>query len=303
MTTTSPSQYLERFTQDRSPSLHTLRAYGEAFKRFSAFLDAKDIASATEQDIRAYITFLEAQGNIRATIASRLIPLKLYFKMLHESGEIPATPFARIHYTTGKEEYCARRAKVQRNLLTKADIKKLLGFNWYFLKGKDQERLKVRNKMILHILVDTGRRVVDICRILRKDCDIENLQIIFNHTKSTTGRGVSPVSLATAGLISQYIDLSADFTNPKWDAGLLIDIQEDSIRSQISEAMTEVGIKRPGLNAHAIDHFFITHALGRGITPDVISEMTGKSVKTLMSIYNHPGRDRVAEAHKMASVI
>lgn len=300
---TTPKQFLSQFQQDRNPSLHTLRAYETSFKLIMEFYATTDISKLNEGDIRAFITHLEANHNTRSTITTRLAPLKQYFKMLHDSGEIPATPFARIHYAMGKEEHNRQRAEAQRKLLTKKEVQKLLKFDWYFVKGKDRDRIIARNKMILHILADTGRRVADICRVLRKDIDFERLQIIFNHTKSTTGRGVSPITVTTSDLIRKYIDLSLGFSNPKWNAGYLIDILEDTIRIQISEAMTELGIKRQGLNAHAIDHFFISHAREKGVSVDELSEITGKSVKTLLGIYNHPGQLRVKDAHSRASVV
>lgn len=303
----TPQEWIDSFKQDRNPSTHTIRAYETAFRNFQSFFEAKDISEATEQNIRAYIAVMEAQGNTRITICQRLVPLKCYFKTLHEAGIIQSTPFARIRYTAGAEEVNRQRAETQRKLLTVDQIQQLLQFDWFYVKGTDPDRKRriTRNKLIIHLLCDTGRRVADLCRILREDIDLKGKQIIFNHTKSTTGKGVSPISERTRDLIRKYQDLCADCgnLNGRYAKGFLIDIDENTIRLNIGQAMEVLNMKKEGLNAHAIDHFFISNARERGVQVDELSEITGKSVKTLLKIYNHPGKSRIQQAHKMASVV
>ncbi len=297
----TPQKWIESFKQDRNPSPHTIRAYETAFRCFQRFLDTKDILSTTEQDIRAYIATTEAQGSKRVTVCQRLVPLKLYFKTLHESGEILSTPFANIKYIAGIEETERQRADVGRKLLSEVEIRQLINFDWFFIKGKDRQRKIIRNSMLIYLLVDTGRRVSDICRILRED--VRGSEIIFNRTKSTTGKGISYISAKTASLIRQYLDLSKDCGNGRWVKGYLVDITEQIVRRNISYAMEVLKIKRPRLNAHAINHFYVSNAINKGVQVDELSEITGKSIATLLKIYNHPSRNRVKEAHKRASIL
>lgn len=296
----TPEEWLTMFSQDRSPSKHTLRAYRKAVERFIDFMGRIDIDSASETEIRAYITALEQEGNRRVTIYQRLVPLKLYFKTLHASGDIEVDPFARIHYTPGKEEINRQSADSERRAIGKVEVKRLLSFNWATVETDEANR--IRNKMIIALLVDTGRRVSDICRVLRDD--INEQYILFEQTKSTNGQGKAPISHYTFDLIQKYISLQQDKKlNGRWKEGYLLAVNEDSIRIIVNYAVDALGLKKHRLNAHVIRHFVVTAMVQNGIDIKTISKITGMSPITLLSRYCHPSDEQIAQSHGKAGII
>ena len=300
MSILTPDQWLSMFQQDRSPSKHTLRAYRIAFKGFTNFIAREDIAFTSETEIRAYITSLEKAGNRRVTIYQRLVPLRLYFKTLHASGDIEADPFARIHYTPGKEEINRQNADSERRAIGKNEVKKLLDFNWATVETDEANR--IRNKMIIALLVDTGRRVSDICRIWRND--INENYILFEQTKSTNGQGKAPISQYTFDLIQQYLILHKNKKlNGRWKEGYLLAINEDNVRSIVNDAVEALGLKKHRLNAHVIRHFVVTQMVQKGIDIKTISKITGMSPITLLSRYCHPSDEQIQESHSKAGIL
>lgn len=297
---TTIEQWLTKFSQDKKPSEHTVRAYKTSLMTFGEFMETQDIFYATEEDIRAYISNLETKGLSRASIYYRLSPLKLYFKMLHGTGQIETDPFASIYYVIGKQEVNRQNADSERKMLSAEQIHKLLSFNWELISKN--KYTQIRNKLIIYLLVDTGRRVSDICQILKYD--IFEDYILFEKTKSTNGQGRSPISKITRSIIDEYLLLSqSQSLNKKRPQEYLFDVYEDSIRLIVKDLLAAIGIEKHRLNAHMIRHYVVTSMVQKGIDGKTISKITGMSPITMMTRYCHPSNEHLKKCHEIASII
>ncbi len=282
----TPTEFITQFTQDRHPSPHTSRAYTDALEAFQTFYGSEDISIASESDVRAFIATLEAKACKRISVYTKLIPIRLYFKALHDSGEIPATPFARINYGRGKEDKQRQKSDQKQRVLTTKDVEALRKYEW---PVGDHDALRM--KMAVRILTETGRRVHDLCGAMKSDLNLAQKEIGFRRTKSGFGQGISVISKGTAELIREVIELPEDGKNPAH--GDLVGLTPDTVRHWISRALDDLFIKQPGMNAHAIKHWYVTHLLEKGVPIDIIAEQTGTSPQTLLTVYSHPSKERM----------
>jgi len=209
--------------------------------------------------------------------------LKSLFDFLHEEGLWNTNPVNGI-----KPIPVSFR---ERRLPSEEAVQKLLQAKHY----RKQDTAKFR--LLVALLLDTGLRVSEAAGILKKDIDIENLEI------RVIGKGdkerVVPISPVTVGLIGEYLTAFDRQDSPYlfptvsrtgyWDY--------TGIEKMMSRTCKRLGIEH--ITPHQLRHFFATYALKDGAKLEVISRILGHaSVGITADIYRHVGREEIHLEHR-----
>src|ERR1700686_1194696 len=88
--------FLDMLAAERGAGANTLAAYGRDLADFSAHLGAmgRPVATATTDDVRAYLGQLSQRGLAAASVARRLSAIRQLYRFLYAEGRRPDDPAA-----------------------------------------------------------------------------------------------------------------------------------------------------------------------------------------------------------------
>ena len=186
------SQSFRRTLLAENKSPRTLETYGEALRRFGAFLRERGlptgVRSIKREHVEAFVADLLARWK-PATASNRYRALHSFFKWCVEEGEIEASPLAHTRPPQVPEAPPA--------VLTDDDLRRLLKV----CEGKELEAR--RDTAIVRLLLDTGMRRAEIATLRVEDLD-------FDHNVAlVVGKGrrprACPFGRKTAQALDRYL--------------------------------------------------------------------------------------------------
>ena len=221
----------------------TIRNYRDILTMFLNFAGDVEISEDVLHVVKAYNIHLLDRKISSASVATYLRHLKAFFNYLEEDSIL-------------REGSVARRIKLPKTpkknlaLLTPADI------NFIFHSVKEEsEWLIARNKLIIALMLDSGLRQAEVCKIINKDINYER-HIMLIHGKGNKDRYV-PLGLITTDMIERYRSLC-----PYIKPYLICDrrgnrITENAIKKFMSKLRKSTGIS--DLSSHKLRHNFATN--------------------------------------------
>jgi integrase/recombinase XerD len=236
----------------------TIKLYSIAIKDFLNFIK-KDPKKVSTDDINKWIIdLMSRKGKIldpieqrrarNSTIRSYVIAVKRFLKWLGVSVK-PIIPRIRR-----REPRILKEEEVERVLLA---CKRL------------------RDKVIISLLLDTGLRAKELLSLNKSDIDLENRSIRVRNSKNGEERIVF-FTTRTADLIKKYL---RNHKNEK-----LFNISYQALYKLIKRIGKKVGLD---LRPHLIRHTFATNAIKKGLPLPVVQKLLGhKDIKTTQ-IYLH----------------
>ncbi|MBY0291736.1 MAG: tyrosine recombinase [Alphaproteobacteria bacterium] len=273
---------------ERGTAKTTISAYEADLKDFFSFLQDKNSASISSQDIQSY---LATQKHFSAsTVSRRLSCLRQFYKFLMNEGEITENPISLIeapHY----------RRKLP-SILSEDDVIHLLegAKTW---KGPEGLRLLV----LLEILYASGLRVSELVS-LPFTTIAEGLKnekpFLLIRGKGNKDRLV-PLTPAAIDALKEYLKIRPVFLPKNQDSPWLFPSSSNKghlTRQRFGQLLKELSLKvrlTKHISPHVVRHAFATHLLRHGADLLVVQKLLGHSDISTTQIYTHIAQDELTE--------
>jgi len=287
----SISLFIDSMLIERGLSPETGKAYEADLKGFHDWLSPDERQHLDQIERSRFTEFLmqgRKDGLKPATVARRLVSLKMYFRFLSAEGLIK----------TNLTE-CLDSPKIWRNLpevLSPEQVDRLL-------KAPDKKTDKGRrDRAMLELMYACGLRVSELVTLQRSQLHFDDgyLRVFGKGRKER----LVPIAKASAKCVQEYLDeiRSLLIQNDK-EAGQTVFLSMNGrpltrarIWQLIREWGNEAGLPH-GIHPHSLRHSFASHLLSAGAPLRTIQEMLGHADISTTQIYTHVDQRRLKQVH------
>jgi len=237
--------------QEKSPN--TINTYKSAIQKLSNWLKMRDrsLEKLTHDDVQAYMEDLEEEGKSATTIDKIYATIRVFAQYLNQP-EIVAN---------------IKRKEKEKNIYQTVPE---------FLK--EEERIKLlrevekdndlRNTAIVYMLLYTGVRLSELCKLDRSDIVISGQigTVTVNNHHGGKKRTV-PIPKDALKILKSYLD-----TFPKnYEGPLFISKQNNRLTTRSIQYMLE----KYNINPHKLRHTFCRDLIEKGLDIAVVAQLAG----------------------------
>lgn len=278
--------FLETMRAEARASDNTILAYHRDISDFATALDArgKTLATATRQDIEAYLIALDGQGLAASTRARKLSAIRQIFRFAFEEKLRTDDPAIEIKGP--------KQGKSLPKTLRQDEVDRLL--EAAVTTGRNPlDRL--RNTALMQILYATGMRVSELVSLPMASV-LGDPEMLLVKGKGGKERLV-PLTTAARMAIKAYLTALEDERerrkqnqNPKFlfaSRGKLGHMTRIRFYTLIKEIAVNAGISPQKVSPHVLRHAFATHLLANGADLRVIQMLLGHADVATTEIYTH----------------
>jgi integrase/recombinase XerD len=299
--------FLDMLAAERGAGKNTLAAYGRDLADFTACLAAgRSVATATTDDIRAYLSDLAKRGMQPATVARRLSAIRQLYRFLYAEGQRKDDPAAVLEGP--------KRGRALPKTLTLAEVDRLLR-----VAGQSDPqappavRLRAaRLACLVELLYATGLRVSELVA-LPASAARRDARVIVVRGKGNKERMV-PLNDAAKRAMAEYLALVVETggcrdAGAKWlfpsfgDSGHLT---RQHFARELKALAAAAGLRAAQLSPHVLRHAFASHLLHNGADLRVVQTLLGHADISTTQIYTHVLEERlkslVRDLHPLADV-
>lgn len=228
--------------QKKSPS--TISTYKRELEKYQEWLRKKncDINHLTKGDIQSYILFLEQQQKSLATIDKTIGSIRTFAKFL----EKPELTFGIITKPVEKNDH----------------IETLSANEYSLLLNKVKEDGELRNIAIVYVLLHTGIRVSELCRLNRSDVDFIKNELIVQKNEQER---LIPLSTDTRVHLQNYLQ-----SHTSKDAIFITNAGD-----RITERAVQYMLKKYDVNPNKLRHTFCQKLVDSNIDIEIVSRLAG----------------------------
>ena len=276
--------FLKSILDQKNYSKKTFENYNRDLNKFFKFLNdykIKDIKKITKETVRLY--FLKQKNNniSNRTLGRYYSSLNSFFlySIEHEYSDVNPLKFIDYpKYTKKIPEY-----------IYDYQLEKLLNE-----KTSENVEIELRNKLIIHLLLDTGVRVSELVNIKVHDIDVEE-RIIKVFGKGSKERFVFFTSKTKELLINYFIKRKEKAITDN----LLINYKGEKLTERSVQKIIKLVGEKIGLDIHPhlLRHTFATDLLNKGADIRMIQELLGHENLDTTQIYTHVSNSRVKEVY------
>ena len=276
--------FLKSILDQKNYSKKTFENYNRDLNKFFKFLNdykIKDIKKITKETVRLY--FLKQKNNniSNRTLGRYYSSLNSFFlySIEHEYSDVNPLKFIDYpKYTKKIPEY-----------IYDYQLEKLLNE-----KTSENVEIELRNKLIIHLLLDTGVRVSELVNIKVRDIDVEE-RIIKVFGKGSKERFVFFTSKTKELLINYFIKRKEKAITDN----LLINYKGEKLTERSVQKIIKLVGEKIGLDIHPhlLRHTFATDLLNKGADIRMIQELLGHENLDTTQIYTHVSNSRVKEVY------
>lgn len=287
----SPAQqFLAYIRLEKGLANNTADAYRRDLSAFYHFLECQGNPSLNElhrSDLVRYLMAEKESGLTSASLARRLVTLKLFFRFLQQEGLL------------------------DRNLAETMDSPKIWKHLPDFLQPEEVERLLkapntgkptgIRDHAIIECLYATGLRVSELAGLTQRSLHFDEGYL------RCTGKGnkerVVPMGKSAQNAIQQYLETARPLWQPQPDCPELFlsrrgtPMSRQSLWRLIKKYAHEAGITK-SVSPHTLRHSFASHLLSNGAPLRLIQEMLGHADIATTQIYTHVDQTRMKSIHQ-----
>lgn len=257
----------------KQASVNTVSSYLRDIRQFDSWLGGS-VLEASQQNISAYLTYLQEQGKSGATVSRSLASLKNFYAYAVSSGFLDASPVSgQIHVDRGE-----RRLP---QILTGREVELLLS------QPSAADFKGVRDKAMLEVMYATGIRVSELIDLNVDDVNQDMGVIRCASAKKTR---VIPLYPAAQKALSVYLSevRSLIATNPA-ERALFVNIGGSRMSRQgfwkiLKHYQAKAGIEKD-ITPHTLRHSFAVHLLENGADISALQELMGHSDISSTQLY------------------
>jgi integrase/recombinase XerD len=286
--------FLEMMAASRGAARPTLLAYGKDLGHLGAFLAPTPLATATADQLGAYMRALGRGGTSPATSARRRSALRQFYRFLVEEGRRGDDPAARLD--------APRRGRPLPKLLGQDEAAALLAA----ARAAGDDAQARRLTAIVELLYGSGLRVAELAslRLTAIDRSGTFLRVRGKGAKER----LAPLNPSAHDAILRYLEVRGSFLprgqpqNPhlfasRSAAGHLTTARIAQVLKELAQG---AGIDPARLSPHVLRHAFATHLLDHGADLRAVQQMLGHADIATTQIYTHVAGERlrrIVETH------
>lgn len=291
--------FLDMLAAERGGARNTLAAYTRDLTDLSAFLAdvGRSIASASTDDLRAYLSSLGKRGFAAASVARRLSAMRQLYRFLYAEGRRADDPAAIIEGP--------KRGRTLPKVLSIADVDRLLDAARSALSRAESPSERVRAARLaclIETLYATGLRVSELVALPLSAAE-RNARMLVVRGKGDKERMV-PLNEAAKTAMRDYLALLAEAgreRKSKWlfpSFGASGHLTRQHFARDLKELTGAAGLRADAVSPHVLRHAFASHLLQNGADLRIVQELLGHADISTTQIYTHVNREYLRSVHK-----
>ena len=283
-------------TLEKGLSDNSTKAYRSDISDFISFIRenkaSPSLTSIKRNDILNYLSNCKERALESATLARRLVAIKVFFRYLFQERLVP------VDITDVMDS--PKLWRLLPEFLSPAEVDKLL--NAFPLKSSDP--LIFRNRVILEVIYACGLRVSEVANLKISDimADQEIVRVIGKGNKER----IVPIGRTALRLVERYLEKIRPVLAAEGDGTvksvLFLSFRGRQLNRERIWAIVKDAAFRAGINKdiypHTLRHSFASHLLENGADLRVIQEMLGHADISTTQIYTHIDQRRLISVHK-----
>ncbi|MCP3966847.1 MAG: site-specific tyrosine recombinase XerD [Lentisphaerae bacterium] len=284
--------FLGYLSLERGLSKNTVSAYHSDLDDFTDWLKKEgltDYASVRRDIILDYLGELKDIGMEPATLARRLVSIKIFFRYLCQEKVITKD------ITDVMDS--PKLWKLLPDFLSTDEIDRLLKA----FPSRAKDLLLFRNRTILEMMYACGLRVSETAGLNLSSINFDD------ETVRVKGKGkkerIVPIGKTALRFVNRYLDeIRPQLVKNPMEASLFLSksgrkLNREWIWKVVKEAAKLAGINK-NIHPHTLRHSFASHLLENGADLRVIQEMLGHADISTTQIYTHIDQRRILKVHK-----
>lgn len=270
--------YENYLTKVKQASANTVASYMRDVRQFSGWLSAEriDILDVTQENISAYLTYLQQQGKSGATVSRTLASLKNFYSYVVTSGFLEESPVSgEIHVERGEKKLP--------QILSGKEVELLLS------QPACVDAKGFRDKAMLELMYATGIRVTELIEL-----DVEHVNLELGIVKCAGAKKTRAIPLYPAALraLSVYLkDVRPTMISDPSESALFVNVNGGRMSRQgfwkiLKYYQNKAGIEKE-ITPHTLRHSFAVHLLENGADLGSLQELMGHSDISSTQMYTH----------------
>ena len=277
------ASFLALLAARRAP--RTVDAYRRDLAAFATFL-GRSPASATADEVQAWLAKLRADGQSPASVARRAAAARSFFRHLVLIGARDENPAAEVALPR-------RRVRLPR-ALSRGDIERLIEAT----KGTQPRDL--RDRAIVELLYGGGLRVGEAVALERASVDLEE-RFVRCRGKGDKER-IAPLGREASEALRRYLSRGRPYLDRRHRPELFLNAQGGALTRAgvfliLRRLAVKAGLDPTRVHPHLLRHSFATHLLEGGADLRSVQEMLGHADLGTTEIYTHVSNDRRRETY------
>ena len=288
---TALEQFLAYLALERALSRNTISAYNSDIESFIVWLENNDINSfenIRRTYIHDYLAELKDSGLETATLARRLVAIKMFFRFMFQE-KIISKDITNVMDSP-------KLWQLLPDFLSSTEVDALI--NAFPRTGKDP--LVFRNRTILEIMYACGLRVSETASLTLGSVKFDD-ETIRVRGKGNKERLV-PIGKTALRVLDRYLtEIRPQLVKNQMEATLFLSrngkkLDREWIWKIVKEATVLAGINK-NIHPHTLRHSFASHLLENGADLRVIQEMLGHADISTTQIYTHVNQKQLLDVH------
>jgi len=279
---------------------NTIESYKQTLTRISEYLNNPDITNITLTDLREFMIYLTEKDITESTRQYYWKVIKSFFKWAEEELELPRPDKRLVMPKVQKPDILPyTEDEVKRILKACGKMKPATPTNRSGYQAK--RSTAKRDQIIIMILLDTGIRVSELCRLKYTDVNLENksLRIQTFETGIKTHDRTVFLGNTTMKLLFPYVSEKIN------DNDFLVKNRNDKPlnRNGVAHLLARIGKRAnvPGVDAHRFRHTFAIQYLRNGGDIYTLQRLLGHRSLEIVKNYLRLSEMDAGNAHKKAS--
>lgn len=284
-------KFLQYIRLELNLSPHTVTAYGTDLDQWEQYLTQGkrqlDVASVTPSDIRAWMLWLNNNGDGARTMRRKVQAVRSFYKWLMRQGVVTSSPAAAVEM--------ARIPKRLPSMVRETSVDSLLDSD---IDMDDFEQ--VRNRLIVMMLYETGMRRAELIGLRDANVDTGKMELKV-HGKRDKDR-IIPFGTELAQWIDSYrrlrdqqaVGCDRFFVRPTGEP-----LYPMLVYRVVKELLSQVGVSSKR-SPHVLRHTFATAMLNNGASLNSVKELLGHESLATTQIYTHVTFSELKNNYKLA---
>ena len=284
-------QFMDHLVLERGLSRNTQLAYGHDLTEFLDFLARRGRAGLQEVERRDILDFLmdgKQKGLAAASLARRLVAIKVFFRHLSREGLLAANVADAMD--------SPRLWKILPPTLSIAEVDRLLA-------APDPGMPRgLRDRAILETFYATGLRVSELAALTLESLhfDAEYIRCVGKGDKERVvpigGRAMAAVQAWLEGGRPAYASRGGGGSRAVFLSRRGGALSRITLWRHIRAYARQAGIRKE-ISPHMLRHSFASHLLANGASLRIIQEMLGHADISTTQIYTHVDQGRLQAIH------